>query len=74
MAYSYHCCSYYFTFGAKKIPEFAKSIGEGMSEFKKATGNHVEKEQKQESVKPHEPEESTSAFSNVKQHTETKNV
>lgn len=41
-------------FGAKKIPEFAKGIGEGISEFKKATKNQVEDDKNQqanESVK-----------------------
>ena len=29
-------------FGAKKIPELARGIGEGMSEFKKATNEELE--------------------------------
>ena len=29
-------------FGAKKIPELARGIGEGMSEFKKATNDELE--------------------------------
>jgi sec-independent protein translocase protein TatA len=34
-------------FGAKKIPELARGIGEGMTEFKKAA-KEVEESQKQE--------------------------
>lgn len=29
-------------FGAKKIPELARGIGEGMNEFKKATQNELD--------------------------------
>lgn len=43
-------------FGAKKIPELAKGVGEGITEFKKATGNQIEEgknnnQQANESVK-----------------------
>ncbi|HAN76548.1 MAG TPA: twin-arginine translocase TatA/TatE family subunit [Bacteroidales bacterium] len=37
-------------FGGKKIPELMKGIGDGIQEFKKATGNK-EEEKKQEETK-----------------------
>jgi sec-independent protein translocase protein TatA len=41
-------------FGAKKIPQLAKGVGEGISEFKKATSNHIEEGDKQETPSSHE--------------------
>jgi sec-independent protein translocase protein TatA len=46
-------------FGAKKIPELAKGIGEGMTEFKKATQQHVDEGKKQDVSEPSEPSETT---------------
>jgi sec-independent protein translocase protein TatA len=48
-------------FGAKKIPELAKGIGEGMTEFKKATQQHVDEGEKQDVSEPSasEPSETT---------------
>lgn len=37
-------------FGSKKIPEFAKSLGQGMSEFKKAASD-IQKEVEAEPTK-----------------------
>jgi sec-independent protein translocase protein TatA len=41
-------------FGAKKIPQLAKGVGEGISEFKKATNNHIEEGDKKEPPTSHE--------------------
>lgn len=36
-------------FGAKKIPELARGIGEGMNEFKKATKDELDNDSKDHS-------------------------
>lgn len=38
-------------FGASNIPKIAKSLGEGIKEFKKATKNEADKEKSEESLK-----------------------
>jgi len=39
-------CIVLLLFGGKKLPEFAKSLGQGIREFKKATSGSVEEENK----------------------------
>lgn len=46
-------------FGAKKIPEFAKGIGEGISEFKKATNQSKKQVEEGGNLKSNEPVESS---------------
>jgi sec-independent protein translocase protein TatA len=41
----------FLLFGAKKIPDLAKGIGEGLKEFKKATRDDPEKSLKEEKNK-----------------------
>jgi sec-independent protein translocase protein TatA len=48
-------------FGAKKIPELAKGIGEGMTEFKKATQQHVDEGERQNSERQNTSEPSQSS-------------
>jgi len=38
-----------FLFGAKKIPEIARSLGSGISEFKKAVSSKTEREEEHKS-------------------------
>lgn len=39
-------------FGAKKIPELARGIGEGMKEFKKATNDQLDDDKNGSNNKP----------------------
>ena len=41
----------FLIFGAKKIPEFMRSLGQGMKEFKKATKEESEEEKPDEGEK-----------------------
>nr|WP_320117552.1 twin-arginine translocase TatA/TatE family subunit [uncultured Marinifilum sp.] len=38
-------------FGGKKIPELMKGLGQGMKEFKKATGDEEEEKKENDSIK-----------------------
>lgn len=38
-------------FGGKKIPELMKGLGQGMKEFKKATGDEEDKKKENDSIK-----------------------
>ncbi|HYW35849.1 MAG TPA: twin-arginine translocase TatA/TatE family subunit [Balneolaceae bacterium] len=55
-------------FGAKKIPELARAVGEGMTEFKKATNKQVEEGKNEDEVNNHS--EATSDTQNT--HTKAK--
>ena len=44
-------------FGAKKIPELARGLGEGMREFKKSARSAVQEEEKEEKKEEEKPEE-----------------
>jgi len=47
-------------FGAKKIPELARGLGQGISEFRKAT-TEIKKEIEKGETTPEKPKDSTSA-------------
>ncbi len=48
-----------FLFGAKKIPEIARGLGKGMSEFKKGVGEGQEDTDKKDKDKEKPPPKST---------------
>jgi sec-independent protein translocase protein TatA len=48
-------------FGPKKIPEFAKSLGKGIAEFKRAMRDVQSELTKPENLPPEKPADSTSS-------------